>query len=120
MEAQLQAERAKQQNDREHAIAVEAYKIRQNFEQSLARSKQEEQKLAEQDRIKHQNNQAYALQVQSQIAEKEAKTKKNREEFFLEGVRQDQERKERDAHLLVIKERKLEVYTVLIFMSNDC
>jgi len=108
MEAQLQAERAKQQNDREHAIAVEAFKIRQNFEQSLARSKQEEMKLAEQDRIKHQSNQQYALQVQSQIAEKEAKTKRNREEFFLEGARQDKERQEREAHLVMIKERKLE------------
>jgi len=108
MEAQLQAERAKQQGDREHAIAVEAYKIRQNFEQSLARSKQEEQKLAEQDRQKHEANKRYAVQVQSQISEKEAQSRRARDEFFLEGVRQDKERKDREAHLLLVKERKLE------------
>ena len=120
MESELSAARTKQQQDKEHAIAVEAQKIRDNFEETLRRNKIEEAKLKAVDAQKHISNREYALELKTQIETKEEVHRHDREEFFLEGIRLDKERQEKEAHIQKIKERKLQVASFSLVIENIC
>ncbi|KAJ3229531.1 Cilia- and flagella-associated protein 45 [Chytriomyces hyalinus] len=107
-ESELKAERFKQQRAREHAIAVEARKMKDEFFENLKRQKEVEERIKAEELLKHEKNRLYSTEVQTQIREKEALRKKQREEFFMEGVRLAQERLEKKNKIDQIKERKIQ------------
>ncbi|KAI9205363.1 coiled-coil domain-containing 19 [Polychytrium aggregatum] len=107
-EQELKAERAKQQQAREHAIAVEAQKMREEFYENLSRQKEIESKLHLEDVKRAERNKQYSLEVKAQIKEKEEARRRERVDFFMEGVRQAQERTEKKKKIDQIKERKIQ------------
>ncbi|KAJ3394019.1 Cilia- and flagella-associated protein 45 [Entophlyctis sp. JEL0112] len=108
-EDELKAERIKQQRAREHAIAVEARKMKDEFFENLRRQKETEERIKAEEALKHNKNRLYSTEVQAQIRQKEALKKKQREEFFMEGVRLSQERLDKTNKIDQIKDRKIQV-----------
>ncbi|KAJ3103073.1 Cilia- and flagella-associated protein 45 [Phlyctochytrium bullatum] len=108
MERELREERAKQQRAREHAIAVEANKLKEEFFENLRRQREAEERLKAEELKRAERNKIYALEVKQQIKEKEVLRRKSREEFFVEGVKQAAERKEKNQKIEEIKHRKLQ------------
>ncbi|KAI8851627.1 tumor suppressor, Mitostatin-domain-containing protein [Chytridium lagenaria] len=108
MEKELKEERVKQQRAREHAVAVEAHKLKEEFFENLGRQKEVEERLRMEEVKRAERNRLYALEVKQQIREKEIVRRKGREEFFLEGVKQAGERNEKKNKIDVIKDRKLQ------------
>ncbi|KAJ3338966.1 Cilia- and flagella-associated protein 45 [Gonapodya sp. JEL0774] len=107
MEKELREERLKQQKAREHAIAVEAYKLKEEFYENLKRQKEDEEKSQAELQRKQAANRQYSVEVQAQISQREHLKKKAREDFFKEGERLAREREEKRKKLEAIKERKL-------------
>ncbi|KAK5671086.1 hypothetical protein BDV3_004767 [Batrachochytrium dendrobatidis] len=107
-EHDLRRERYNQQRSREHAIQVEAQKMKQEFYEGLQRQKEIEAKLAKEDEIKAVKNRMYAMDVKAQIQEKEQNRRKTREDFFLEGIQLAHERTERKNKINQIKARKIQ------------
>ncbi|KAJ3031539.1 UNVERIFIED_CONTAM: Cilia- and flagella-associated protein 45 [Siphonaria sp. JEL0065] len=107
-EEELKAERIKQQRAREHAIAVEARKMKDEFFENLRRQKETEERIKAEEVMKHEKNRLYSTEVQAQIREKEALRKKQREEFFMEGVRLASERLDKKNKIDTIKDRKIQ------------
>lgn len=115
LENELRAERIKQQESREHAIAVESHKLKVEFFDNLDKQRQVEEKIREEEHVRIEKNKQYSKDVkvrftfygQTQIAEKEAARRKEREEFFMEGIRLAKERKEKIAKIEQIKARKI-------------
>ncbi|KAJ3046952.1 Cilia- and flagella-associated protein 45 [Rhizophlyctis rosea] len=107
-EQDLREDRARQQRAREHAIAVEAHKMREEFYENLARQKEMEEKLKREAEEKERRNRIYAQEVKSQILEKESHRLKARQDFFMEGVKQAVERADKIKKIDGIKHRKLQ------------
>ncbi|KAJ3417111.1 Cilia- and flagella-associated protein 45 [Chytridiales sp. JEL 0842] len=119
-ERELKAERIKQQRAREHAIAVEARKLKEEFFENLARQKEVEEKLKIEEAKKAEKNKIYSMEVQAQIREKEQLRRKARDEFFLEGVKQAQERAEKHSKIEQIKDRKLQELRMIGVPEKYC
>ncbi|KAJ3317741.1 hypothetical protein HDU76_001072, partial [Blyttiomyces sp. JEL0837] len=108
MERELKMERIKQQRAREHTIAVEAHKMKEEFYENLARQKEIEERLKAEELKRAEKNKLYAIEVKAQINEKEQARRKAREEFFMEGIKQAQERIEKKNKIDQIKDRKIQ------------
>ncbi|KAI8928622.1 tumor suppressor, Mitostatin-domain-containing protein [Entophlyctis helioformis] len=106
-ESELRQERYKQQRSREHAIAIEAHKMKQEFFENLERQKEVEAKLKREEEARGHKNKLYAMEVKAQIKEKEEIRRKSRDEFFLEGIRLAHERLDKKTKIDQIKSRKL-------------
>jgi len=117
LEKEIREERSRQQQSREKAIALESQKLKEQFFTSLEQQKNLEAKIKAEALHKAEMNRQYAHEVQAQIKEKELLRKKNREDFFLEGVRMAQERNEKKAKIDAIKERKIQV--ILSKLNNS-
>lgn len=63
VEQALRESRATQQRARQHAIAVEAHKMREEFMENLQRQKEQEQKLKREELERQEKNRAYAREV---------------------------------------------------------
>lgn len=113
LEKDIREERYRQQQAREKAIALESQKLKEQFFTSLEQQKKIEAKIKAEAAERAEMNRQYALEVQAQIREKEGLRKKNREDFFLEGVRLAQERNEKKSKIDAIKERKIQVSYML-------
>lgn len=109
LEKDIREERYRQQQAREKAIALESQKLKEQFFTSLEQQKMIESKIKAEAMERAEMNRQYAFEVQAQIREKEQLRKKNREDFFLEGVRLAQERNEKKSKIDAIKERKIQV-----------
>ncbi|KAH6566542.1 hypothetical protein BASA62_006638 [Batrachochytrium salamandrivorans] len=107
-EMDLRHERFKQQRSREHAIHIEAQKMKQEFYENLQRQKETEEKLLREEQMRAQKNMIYAQDVKAQIKEKELSRRKTREDFFLEGIRLAHERSEKKFKIDQIKSRKIQ------------
>lgn len=107
MEHELNEERLKQQKSREYAIAIEAHKLKEEFYETLNRQKEIEAKLKHEELSKREKNTKYFYEIKAQIAEKEALRRKEREEFFVEGLKLNEKQLEAKKRLEGIKERKL-------------
>ncbi|KAJ3227634.1 Cilia- and flagella-associated protein 45 [Clydaea vesicula] len=105
---ELKEERLKQQHSRENAVAFEAHKLKLEFFENIEKQKKVEEKIKEEERIKAEKNKIYAKEVKAQIAEKEANKRKEREEFFMEGIRLAKERKEKLLKIEQTKQRKIQ------------
>jgi len=107
-EAQLRRAREQQVQMQEHFLAIEAQRERQEFERVLA----VQQKGQIQEEVKDRNARSkrlhHAEEVRKQIKEKETDLIHNRQMFFEEGIKLDQEATERRRRLDEIKKKKLE------------
>ncbi|KAI9098279.1 tumor suppressor, Mitostatin-domain-containing protein [Phlyctochytrium arcticum] len=116
----LRESRALQQRARHHAIAVEAQKMRSEFMENLQRQKEQEEKIKKEEWERAEKNRQYAREVQSQIAEKEATRRKQREDFFMDGVRVAKEQAEKAKKIESIKIRKLRELQAVGVPSKYC
>lgn len=107
-EAMLKAARAQQMEQKEHFLAVQAQRERGDFERVL----QAQQELIEKDKreedVRLKKRAAYADEVRAQIREKEQLRISERNAFFEEGVKLDEEARRRRAELEAIKKKKLD------------
>jgi len=107
-EAMLKAARAQQMEQKGHFLAVQAQRERADFERVL-RAQQEliEKERQEEDEKKGQRRK-YASDVRSQIREKEQVRVSERNAFFEEGVKLDEEARQRRLKLEEVKKKKLD------------
>lgn len=106
-EAMLERARHQQMNQKEHFLAVQAQRERQEFERVLRAQKElvEREKREEEDMRKKRLS--HADDVRAQIRKKEQERISERNAFFEEGVRLDEEARARRAHLDEVKRKKL-------------
>jgi len=107
MECHLREARKEQIQNKEHFFAVQAARDRAEFERVLnAQFEQVEREKVVEDDFQ-QRRAVYAEDVRTQIKEKEKERVHARQSFFHEGIKLDQEAKERRQKLDEIKRRKL-------------
>lgn len=107
-ENQLREARLKQQQDREHVIAVEAFKMKQEFFDMLKSQKDNEAKEKNDKLRKSELTHQYATEIKSQINKRETERKKERETVMAESQKFKKEQQEKKSHLDVVKARKLQ------------
>ena len=108
MEKQLRDARQEQVANKEHFLAVQAGRDRAEFERVLNAQNEQQQKDAEIEQTTAVKKLDYAHAVRNQIKLKEEERVNERSNFFAEGIRLDQEAKDRQAKLNEIKARKLQ------------
>jgi len=107
MESHLREARKEQIQNKEHFFAVQAARDRAEFERVLnAQFEEVEREKVVEDQFQ-QKRATYAEDVRTQIHEKEKERVHARKSFFQEGIKLDQEAKERRQKLDEIKRRKL-------------
>jgi len=107
-EAMLKAARSQQMEQKEHFLAVQAQRERGDFERVLQAQQEliEKDKREENSRVKKRG--VYADEVRAQIREKEQLRISERNAFFEEGVKLDEEARRRRTELEGIKKKKLD------------
>lgn len=113
LENEIRQERQKQQRAREEALLIESKKLKDSFEESLKKQKQIEERIKQEEQIKSEKNRMYAAELQAQIKQKELDRRKARSDFFMEGIKMREERKERKQKIDDIKNRKISVFPCL-------
>ena len=107
MEAMLIDARADQMAQKEHFLAVQAQRERAEFERVLRAQKE----LVEKERREEQESQkkklTHAEDVRTQIRQKEAHRVMERNQFFEEGVKLDEEARHRRQKMEEVKRKKL-------------
>ncbi|KNE54681.1 hypothetical protein AMAG_00639 [Allomyces macrogynus ATCC 38327] len=106
-ERALREERAAQQAAREAAIAVEANHLRHEFDENLTQQREENERIRAAEAARADMHRQYSRDVQRQISEREALLKKARDDFFMEGIHLEAERREKKAKIDGIRARKL-------------
>ncbi|EDO38378.1 predicted protein [Nematostella vectensis] len=106
-EEMLRQARENQVKNKEHFLAVQAKRDRAEFERVLRVQKEQMHKDEEAEHVSQVRRHQYADEVRQQIREKEKERVKNRNAFFEEGIKLDQEAKARRQKLDEIKRRKL-------------
>lgn len=106
-EAALREERSRQQLEREMALAAEAHQMKKEFYENIERQKKEERRIKEEEGKKVEKNKANSVEVKKQILHKEEIRRKERTDFFMEGIQLSAERLETKKRLNAIKDRKL-------------
>lgn len=107
-EVQLREARLKQLEYREHVIAVEAMKTKQEFFEILRKQQAEEERIKKQQEVKFVKSREYASEIKGQIANHEVQKKKTVEVVLKEAKKESQARDEYKKHISDIKERKLQ------------
>lgn len=119
-ERQLREARLKQQQDRDHVVAVEAFKMKAEFFEMLKTQKNAENKEKAERRRKAENTHLYAHEIKSQIEKRETERKKEREQLMAESQRFAKDRVEKKSHLDTVKERKLQELRALGIPEKYC
>jgi hypothetical protein len=117
-EQALREERQRQQEARERAIGVEAQKLKEEFYANLEALRDMEERNRHEELERASMNKAYAISIRSQVKEKENAKKKDREDFFLEGIQNKKKVEEENAKLEAIKLRKLAVRREAFFFCD--
>lgn len=107
MENNLREARKEQIQNKEHFLAVQAARDRAEFERVLNAQLEEVEREKVIDEEFQKKRTAYSNEVRTQIKEKEKERVHARQSFFQEGIKLDQEAKERRQKLDEIKRRKL-------------
>lgn len=107
-EAHLKKARNHQVQMREHFLAIEAQRERQEFERVLAVQQEGQRQEEVKDRDARSKKLHHAEEVRKQIKEKEKDMIHSRQMFFEEGIKLDQEAQERRRRLDEIKKKKLD------------
>ncbi|XP_033114442.1 cilia- and flagella-associated protein 45-like [Anneissia japonica] len=106
-EQMLKVARELQVRNKEHFLAVQAKRERAEFERVLNAQHSANQKEKEKESETHERQRAYAESVRKQIREKEVLKINEKNAFFEEGIKINQEARERRAKLDAIKQKKL-------------
>ncbi|KAI8480465.1 cilia- and flagella-associated protein 45-like [Branchiostoma floridae x Branchiostoma belcheri] len=107
MEEMLKKAREDQVMSKEHFLAVQAQRERSEFERVLREQKRLIEKEKEDELRQHEMRLNHADAVRKQIREKEQVRINDRNAFFEEGVKLDEEARQRRAKLDDIKKKKL-------------
>merc|ERR1711976_28877 len=107
-EAMLKAARAQQMEQKGHFLAVQAQRERADFERVLVAQQELIEKEKNEDMDRKQQRLVYAGEVRQQIRDKEQIRVSERNAFFEEGVKLDEEAKVRRQKLGEVKRKKLE------------
>lgn len=116
----LKTERETQHHARQHALALEAQNIRDQFFESIEKQKREDERCKTIDVERAENNRKYANDIKEQIKEKRVNREKEREDFFREGVRLAQERTEKKHKIDSVKGRKIDELRSVGVPSKYC
>ncbi|KAK7471483.1 hypothetical protein BaRGS_00035877 [Batillaria attramentaria] len=106
-EAMLEEARHKQMLQKEHYLAVQAQRERQEFERVLRAQKELVEKEKREEQEMRKKRLAHADDVRAQIRQKEQERIADRNNFFEEGVKLDEEARARRARLDEVKRKKL-------------
>jgi hypothetical protein len=107
-EQELKEAREHQVQNKEHFLAVQAQQDRAEFERVLKAQQQAMKRDEENEKAAHLRRMDHASDVRKQIKEKEQDRVTARKSFFEEGLRLDQEARDRREKLNQIKLRKLQ------------
>lgn len=107
-ESMLKAARAQQMEQKGHFLAVQAQRERADFERVLKAQEELIQKDKSEDEDRRRQRHVYAGEVRQQIRDKEQIRISDRNAFFEEGVKLDEEAKLRRQKLEEVKRKKLE------------
>ncbi|WAR05574.1 CFA45-like protein [Mya arenaria] len=107
-EAMLIDARKNQMNQKEHYLAVQAQRERNEFERVLRAQKELVEKERREEQEAKKKRHGHADDVRAQIREKEQVRISERNAFFEEGVKLDEEARARRAKLEDVKKKKLE------------
>jgi len=107
-EAMLKAARSQQMDQKEHFLAVQAQRERADFERVLVARQELVEKEKREDNERKYKSRTYADEVRQQIREKEQVRISDRNAFFEEGVKLDEEARQRRSRLEDVKRKKLE------------
>jgi len=108
MEESLIAARSVQMQQKEHFLAVQAQRERNEFERVLRAQKELVEKQKREEEVVRKKKLSHADEVRAQIRNKEQERIADRNAFFEEGVRLDEEARIRRAKLEAVKRKKLE------------
>ncbi|XP_060572410.1 cilia- and flagella-associated protein 45-like isoform X2 [Ruditapes philippinarum] len=108
-EAMLIDARKNQMQQKEHYLAVQAQRERNEFERVLRAQKELVEKERREDIEARKKRLVHADDVRTQIREKEQVRISERNAFFEEGVKLDEEARQRRAKLEEVKKKKLEM-----------
>ncbi|KAK2186709.1 hypothetical protein NP493_193g02032 [Ridgeia piscesae] len=104
----LKNARSKQQMQKEHFLSVQAQRERSDFERVLRAQQELVVKEQREDQDRKKKNLAYADDVRGQIREKEQVRIADRNAFFHEGVKMEDEARKRRMKLDEVKAKKLD------------
>jgi len=107
-ESMLKVARTQQMEQKEHFLAVQAQRERADFERVLIAQQELVEKEKREEVEKVSQRRVYADDVRDQIKQKEGQRIVDRQAFFEEGVKLDEEAKLRRAKLNEVKRKKLE------------
>ncbi|XP_076438329.1 cilia- and flagella-associated protein 45-like isoform X2 [Babylonia areolata] len=106
-EAMLEQARHQQMMQKEHYLAVQAQRERQEFERVLRAQKELVEREKREEEEVRKKRLSHADDVRSQIRKKEQERIAERNAFFEEGVKLDEEARARRARLDEVKRKKL-------------
>ncbi|XP_012936580.1 cilia- and flagella-associated protein 45 [Aplysia californica] len=107
LEDSLKAARSVQMQQKEHFLAVQAQRERAEFERVLRAQKELVEKQKREEEISRKQKLSHADDVRSQIRQKEQDRVAERNAFFEEGVKLDEEARVRRSKLEAVKRKKL-------------
>ncbi|XP_046553089.1 cilia- and flagella-associated protein 45-like isoform X2 [Haliotis rubra] len=108
MEALLKDARSMQMSQKEHYLAVQAQRERAEFERVLRAQKELVEKEQREEDVTHKKRLTHAEEVRRQIRQKEQEKVRDRNNFFEEGVKLDEEARIRRNRLEEVKRKKLQ------------
>lgn len=107
LEESLKKARSVQMQQKEHFLAVQAQRERAEFERVLRAQKELVEKQKREENIHRTKKMSHADEVRAQIRKKEQERIAERNAFFEEGVKLDEEARLRRAKLEAVKRKKL-------------
>lgn len=107
LESSLKAARTVQMQQKEHFLAVQAQRERVEFERVLRAQKELVEKQKREEDVHRKKKLTHADDVRAQIRKKEQERISERNAFFEEGVKLDEEARARRAKLEAVKRKKL-------------
>ncbi|CAL1526482.1 unnamed protein product [Lymnaea stagnalis] len=107
LEESLKHARSVQMRQKEHYLAVQAQRERAEFERVLCAQKELIEKQKREEEFVHKKKLVHADDVRAQIREKEKQRISERNAFFEEGVKLDEEARARRMKLEAVKKKKL-------------
>lgn len=108
LEAVMKVARTEQIQSKEHFMAVQAQRERMEFERVLREQQRQLEKEKEEEEIKRNARLQHADEVRRQIREKEQVRIQDRKNFFDEGIKMEEEARQRRARLDMVKKKKLD------------
>jgi hypothetical protein len=107
-EAMLIEARAQQMAQKEHFLAVQAQRERADFERVLRAQQELTEKQKQEEEEMRRRRSKFSDEVRAQIREKEQTRINERNKYFEEGIKLDEEARQRQLKLEEVKKKKLQ------------